>query len=131
MADATLAVLERLGETHTELVGELPYDVEDEAIRHIKTVLVATKLDADGCAENVWRSSRNGSRRVPGRSNFGSDWRRTGILTDGYIRFIGSVAGLYQSCLANQPIGPSRSRYLWVARSWTLPGRFIGILSIL
>jgi uncharacterized protein len=53
VADATLAVLERLGETHTELVGELPYDVEDEAIRHLKTVLVATKLDADGARERL------------------------------------------------------------------------------
>jgi ribosome-interacting GTPase 1 len=53
VADATLAVLERLGEAHTELVGELPYDVEDDAIRHLKTVLVASKLDADGARERL------------------------------------------------------------------------------
>ncbi len=53
VADATLAVLERLGETHTELVGELPYDVDDEAIRHLKTVLVAAKLDAAGASDRL------------------------------------------------------------------------------
>jgi hypothetical protein len=53
VADATLAVLQRLGETHTELVGELPYDVEDETIRHLKTVLVAAKLDAEGARERL------------------------------------------------------------------------------
>jgi uncharacterized protein len=53
VADATLAVLERLGETHTELVGELPHDVEDEATRHLKTVLVAAKLDAQGARQRL------------------------------------------------------------------------------
>ena len=41
------------GATHTELVGTLPYDVEDEAIRHVKTVLVANKADADGAADRL------------------------------------------------------------------------------
>jgi ribosome-interacting GTPase 1 len=45
VAEETLAVLERLAATHTELVGELPYDVENEAIRHLKTVMAATKFD--------------------------------------------------------------------------------------
>ncbi len=53
VADATLSVLDRLEETHTDLVGELPYDAEEEAIRHLKTVLVATKLDADGAEERL------------------------------------------------------------------------------
>jgi ribosome-interacting GTPase 1 len=53
VADATIEVLERLASTHTELVGELPYDVEDESIRHLKTVLVASKLDADGARERL------------------------------------------------------------------------------
>ena len=48
VADATVEVLERLAATHTELVGELPFDIEDESIRHLKTLLVASKLDADG-----------------------------------------------------------------------------------
>jgi len=50
VAEATETVLERLAATHTELVGTLPFDVEDEAIRHVKTLLVATKLDAPGAS---------------------------------------------------------------------------------
>lgn len=50
VAEATQTVLERLAATHTEFVGTLPFDVEDEAIRHVKTLLVATKLDAPGAS---------------------------------------------------------------------------------
>jgi ribosome-interacting GTPase 1 len=51
--DAADAALVRLAEAHTELVGELPYDVHDEAVRHLKTVLVANKADADGAADRL------------------------------------------------------------------------------
>ena len=50
VAEATETVLDRLAATHTELVGTLPFDVEDEAIRHVKTLLVATKLDDPGAS---------------------------------------------------------------------------------
>jgi ribosome-interacting GTPase 1 len=50
IADATEAVLSRLAEVHTELVGTLPYDVEDETVQHVKAVLVANKADAEGAA---------------------------------------------------------------------------------
>jgi uncharacterized protein len=53
VAEAALAVLDRLAEAHTELVGELPYDVEDERIRHLESVMVATKLDADGALDRL------------------------------------------------------------------------------
>jgi ribosome-interacting GTPase 1 len=53
VADAALAVLERLAATHTVLSGELPGDVEGEAVRHLKTVMVATKLDAAGALERL------------------------------------------------------------------------------
>jgi uncharacterized protein len=53
VAEASLAVLDRLAASHTELVGELPYDVEDESIRHVKTVMAATKLDADGAVDRL------------------------------------------------------------------------------
>jgi uncharacterized protein len=53
VAEAALAVLDRLAEAHTELVGELPYDVEDERIRHLKSVMVANKLDADGALDRL------------------------------------------------------------------------------
>jgi ribosome-interacting GTPase 1 len=47
-ADATEAAFARLADVHTLLVGELPFDCEDESIQHVPTVLVANKLDADG-----------------------------------------------------------------------------------
>jgi ribosome-interacting GTPase 1 len=53
VADAALAVLDRLAEVHTELVGELPYDEEDERIRHVKTVMVANKLDSEGARDRL------------------------------------------------------------------------------
>jgi small GTP-binding protein len=52
-ADATEAVLARLAESRTELVGTLPFDVEDEAVQHVKTLLVANKLDAQGAADRL------------------------------------------------------------------------------
>jgi ribosome-interacting GTPase 1 len=51
--DATDAALARLAGTRTELVGELPFDVDDETISHIRTTLVATKLDADGARDRL------------------------------------------------------------------------------
>jgi len=53
VADAAESVLMRLAEHHAELVGELPYDVEDETIRHVKTLLVANKLDAEGAEDRL------------------------------------------------------------------------------
>jgi ribosome-interacting GTPase 1 len=53
VADAAEATLARLAAVHTELVGTLPYDVEDEAIQHVKTVMVANKRDAEGAAERL------------------------------------------------------------------------------
>jgi small GTP-binding protein len=51
VADAAEVVLARLAETHTELVGTLPYDVE--AIQHVKTLMVANKIDAEGASERL------------------------------------------------------------------------------
>jgi uncharacterized protein len=51
--DAADAALARLAATHTELVGELPFDSDDEAVRHVKTVLVANKTDAEGAADRL------------------------------------------------------------------------------
>jgi ribosome-interacting GTPase 1 len=50
VAEATLAVIERLAASHVELVGELPFDDLDEAVIHLKTLLAATKLDAEEAA---------------------------------------------------------------------------------
>jgi len=53
VAEATLTVLERLAASHAELVGELPHDALDESIRHLKTVMVTTKLDAGGAGDRL------------------------------------------------------------------------------
>jgi uncharacterized protein len=53
VAEAIEAVLQRLAATHTELVGTLPFDADDEAIRHVKTLMVANKMDADGASERL------------------------------------------------------------------------------
>ena len=63
VAEEIEAVLERLAASQTELVGTLPYDVDDEAIRHVKTLLVANKIDAEGAEERLevirdWLGSR-------------------------------------------------------------------------
>jgi ribosome-interacting GTPase 1 len=63
VADATEVVLTRLAETHTELVGTLPFDVEDETLQHVKTLLVANKADAEGASDRLdvlreWLSPR-------------------------------------------------------------------------
>lgn len=51
--DAAEAALGRLAAVHTELVGALPYDAEDEAVRHVKTLLAAHKTDAEGAADRL------------------------------------------------------------------------------
>jgi ribosome-interacting GTPase 1 len=53
VAEATIETLDRLAQSHTELVGELPFDVEEESIRHLKTLMAATKLDADGARDRL------------------------------------------------------------------------------
>ncbi len=63
VAEAAVQVLDRLEDAHTELVAELPYDVEDERIRHLRTVMVGNKLDAPGAGDRLeiireWFSSK-------------------------------------------------------------------------
>ncbi|MFO0887808.1 MAG: GTPase [Isosphaeraceae bacterium] len=53
VGEAIDAALQRLAAVHTELVGTLPYDVEDEAIRHVKTILVANKRDLPGAEDRL------------------------------------------------------------------------------
>jgi ribosome-interacting GTPase 1 len=53
VAEALESVLERLAAVHTELVGTLPYDVDDEAVRHVRTLLVANKRDAEGAEDRL------------------------------------------------------------------------------
>lgn len=53
VADAAEAALAKLAEARTELVGALPFDVEDEAVQHVRTLLVANKADAAGAGDRL------------------------------------------------------------------------------
>jgi uncharacterized protein len=82
VADATVEVVERLAATHTELVRDLPYDIDDESIRHLKTSLVASKLDADGARERLdvvteWFTPRFPIVPVSGQTKEGLETLRT------------------------------------------------------
>ncbi len=52
-ADGLEAVLTLLAERHAVLVKELPYDDDDESTRQLKTLLVATKLDAEQARDRL------------------------------------------------------------------------------
>jgi len=63
VADGLEVALSRLAESHTELVNELPFDVEDESVQHVKTIMLANKSDAEGASDRLevlreWFSSR-------------------------------------------------------------------------
>jgi ribosome-interacting GTPase 1 len=53
VAEGIEATLGRLAEGRVELVGELPFDDDDETTRHVKTVMAATKLDAPGAGDRL------------------------------------------------------------------------------
>ena len=107
----------------------LPYDVEDEAIQHVKTLLVANKTDAEG-ADGPAR----GDPRVvlsPGSRSCRSRWNgaRAGRPASDHVRSIGSPAGLYQSPWqagrSVEALHGARS----AARCSTWPGRSIATSS--
>jgi ribosome-interacting GTPase 1 len=50
---AAEAVIERLAQVKTILVGQPPAEVPDPTIQHTKTLLVANKLDAPGAADRL------------------------------------------------------------------------------
>ncbi len=62
-ADALEAVLDVLAERKVILVRDLPTDDDDERITHVKTLIAATKADAEGAADRLailqeWYGSR-------------------------------------------------------------------------
>jgi ribosome-interacting GTPase 1 len=50
---AAEAVLERLAQTKTQLVGQPPADIQDLTIEYVNTLLVANKIDAEGAADRL------------------------------------------------------------------------------
>jgi uncharacterized protein len=99
VADMADAVLARLASAHTELVGTLPYDVEDETIQHVKTVMVANKLDADGAAERLgvlreWFSPRFSLLAISAERGEGLDaLRRASYDLLGVMRIYTKIPG--------------------------------------
>ena len=67
----------------SELVGELPFDSEDETVRHVKTAVVANKADAEGAADRLailrewYEGPVSGHHR--GVGDRGRGGRRTGL----------------------------------------------------
>ena len=53
VADGVEATLSRLRASRTELVGELPFDDEDESVQHVRTLLVGNKADAPGATDRL------------------------------------------------------------------------------
>ena len=53
VADAAETILGQLSRVHTELVGRRPFEVEDETIQHVKTLMVANKIDAEGAQDRL------------------------------------------------------------------------------
>jgi ribosome-interacting GTPase 1 len=99
VVDAALAILDRLREVHTELVGELPHDEEDERIRHLNTIMVANKLDAEGAHDRLeivrdWLGSRFPVVAVSARTGEGLETLR-GAAYDllGVLRVYTKVPG--------------------------------------
>jgi len=98
-ADATEAVLARLSKVHTELVGTLPFDVEDEAVQHVKTLMVANKLDAPGAEGRLevireWFGGRYSTHAIAATGGAGLDeLRRMAYDLLGVIRIYTKVPG--------------------------------------
>lgn len=99
LIEATESALARLAQAHTELVGELPYDVEDETLRHLRTRLVANKTDAPGAADRLevvseWFSPRFPVSAVSAQTGEGLDaLRRDSYDLLGAMRIYTKVPG--------------------------------------
>jgi ribosome-interacting GTPase 1 len=99
LIDAVEAALDRLARVHTELVGALPYDVEDEAVRHVKTLVVANKVDAEGAADRLdvlreWSAERFPVVAASARTGEGLDaLRRASYDLLGVLRVYTKVPG--------------------------------------
>jgi ribosome-interacting GTPase 1 len=99
VAESALAVHDRLAAAHTELVGALPYDVEDERVRHLKTAMIATQLDAEGAGDRLeivreWLGARWPIVAASGRTGAGLESvRATAYDLLGVLRVYTKVPG--------------------------------------
>ncbi len=99
VTDAVEITLSRLSALHTELVGDLPFDVEDETIQHVKTILIANKADAEGSADRLeilreWFGGRFPIVAISTQSGTGlDDLKRLAYDSLGVIRVYTKVPG--------------------------------------
>ena len=83
VADSAEAALTLLSEGHVQLVGELPFDSDDESTQHVKTLIVANKIDAEGASDRLavvreWFGDRFPMLAVSAESDLGMDSVRQG-----------------------------------------------------
>jgi uncharacterized protein len=99
VADATEVVLSRLAAVHTELVGALPHNEEDEAVIHVKAAMAANKADAPGAAGRLevireWFGDRFPILATSAATGAGlDDLRETAYHLLGVIRVYTKVPG--------------------------------------
>ena len=97
--DDAEAAIARLAAAHAEIVGELPYDVEDETVQHVKTLLAANKTDAAGASERLeivrdWFAPRYPIVRVSAQTGEGlDDLKRDTYHLLGVMRIYTKVPG--------------------------------------
>ena len=99
LLDGAEVALSRLAEAHVDLVAELPFDSEDETQRHVRTLMVANKGDAEGASErlellNEWNAGRFPIVEVSATSAGGLDSLRARAYDSlGVIRVYTKIPG--------------------------------------
>jgi hypothetical protein len=99
VTDSVEMVLNRLSKVSTELVGDLPSDMEDETIQHVKTIMIANKSDSDGSMERLeilreWYGNRFPIMAVSANDGFGlDDLRKVSYDCLGVMRVYTKVPG--------------------------------------
>ena len=74
-----------------------PFDVEDETVQHVKTVMVANKLDAEGAADRLEVVREWFGGRFPMLAVSAATRGRSGRLASRLVRSIGSPSRLHES----------------------------------
>ena len=121
LIDAAEASLKALSASRTELVGDLPYDVEDEDLQHVKTVMVANKDDDPGSGVRFdllgeWFGDRFPLVRASATEGTGLDEvRRSAYDSLGVMRIYTKVPG-YPADRENPFTVPTGSTVLDLAR---------------
>ncbi len=104
LIDAAEASLKRMAEARTELVAELPFDLEDETLQPIKAVMIANKGDDPDADTRLGLLRDWFGPRFPIEVDFLPRGDQPGRGAAFGVRFAKCDTGLYQS--AGQTPGP-------------------------